>query len=74
VKWILRYIKDSIDVGLIFKKNVIGKQECTDTLILITQETQQTSVYNKICVYIIPSTGQLALYYTVYYRIVYYGG
>jgi len=31
-------------------------------------------VHNGICVYIIPITGQLALYFTVYYRIVYYRG
>jgi len=31
-------------------------------------------VYNGICVYIIPSIDQLALYFTVYCRIVYYGG
>jgi len=30
------------------------------------------TVYNGICVYIIPSTGQLALYSTVYCHIVYY--
>jgi len=28
VKWIRRYIKGTIDVGLVFKKNVTGKQEC----------------------------------------------
>ena len=27
VKWILRYIKGTIDVGLVFKKDVIGMQE-----------------------------------------------
>jgi len=32
------------------------------------------SVYNGTCVYIVPSTGELALYSTVYCRIVYYGG
>ena len=31
-------------------------------------------VYNEICVYIVPSTGELALYFTFYYRIVYYRG
>ena len=31
-------------------------------------------VHNEICVFIVPSTGQLALYSTVYCRIVYYGG
>ena len=28
VKWILRYIKGTIDIGLIFKKDVTGKQKC----------------------------------------------
>ena len=32
------------------------------------------SIYNEICVYIVQSTDQLALYSTVYCRIVYYGG
>jgi len=29
VKWILRYIKGTIDIGLIFRKDVTGKQECS---------------------------------------------
>ena len=28
VKWVLRYIKGTINVGLVFEKNSIGKQEC----------------------------------------------
>ena len=28
IKWVLRYIKDTIDVGLLFEKDSIGKQEC----------------------------------------------
>jgi len=28
VKWILRYIKGTIDVGLVFEKDTRGKQEC----------------------------------------------
>jgi len=28
VKWVLRYIKDTIDVGLVFEKESTGKQEC----------------------------------------------
>jgi len=28
VKWILRYIKGTIDVSLVFKKDFTGKQEC----------------------------------------------
>jgi len=27
IKWILRYIKDTIDIDLIFKKDVTGKKE-----------------------------------------------
>ena len=29
VKWILRYIKDTVDVKLILEKDDWGKQECT---------------------------------------------
>ena len=32
------------------------------------------SVYNWICVYIVSSTGELALYSTVYCHIIYYEG
>jgi len=28
VKWVLRYIKGTINVVLVFEKNFIGKQEC----------------------------------------------
>jgi len=28
VKWVLRYIKDTIDVGSVFEKNSTNKQEC----------------------------------------------
>jgi len=28
VKWILRYIKGTIDIDLVFKKDVTDKQEC----------------------------------------------
>jgi len=28
MKWILLYIKSTIDIGLVFKKDFIGKQEC----------------------------------------------
>jgi len=28
VEWILRYVKDTIDVSLVFKKDVTGKQQC----------------------------------------------
>jgi len=29
VRWILRYIKGTVDVGLIFEKDIADKQECT---------------------------------------------
>ena len=28
VMWVLRYIKGTIDVGLVFERNFTGKQEC----------------------------------------------
>ena len=28
MKWVLRYIKGTIDVGLVFEKDAMGKQEC----------------------------------------------
>ena len=28
MNWILRYIKSTIDVGLVFKKDITSKQEC----------------------------------------------
>jgi len=39
VKWILRYIKGTIDIGLIFKKNVAGNRSVSDMLILTMLET-----------------------------------
>ena len=29
VKWILRYIKSTMDVGLVYERDHRGKQECT---------------------------------------------
>jgi len=29
-KWVLRYIKDTIDVGLVFEKDSMSKQECVE--------------------------------------------
>ena len=39
VKWILRYIKETIDVGLVFEKDTNGKQELPGMLTMIMQET-----------------------------------
>ena len=39
VKWILRYIKGIIDVGLVFEKDSTGKQDCigyVDSIMLVT--------------------------------------
>jgi len=30
-------------------------------------------VYNGVCIHIVPSTNELALYSTIYYHFVYYG-
>ena len=38
LKWVLRYIKGTIDVGLIFEKDVMGKQECIRYVDSDTQE------------------------------------
>jgi len=46
VKWILQYIKGTVDVGLVFERNTRGKQLCTgyidsDTLEILTSAGQQ---------------------------------
>jgi len=74
VHWILRYIKGTIDIGLVFKKDVAGKQECIKYLILTMLETLTNAGPQRVCIYIVPSTGQLTLYSTVYCRVIYYGG
>ena len=43
-------------------------------LILTTQETSTNTGLQWDMFYIVPSTGELALYFSVYYRIVYYRG
>jgi len=43
VKLILRYIKCTIDVGLVFEKDTICKQECIRMSILIMQETSTSA-------------------------------
>ena len=69
VKWILRCIK-----GLVWysRRMLQVSRSVSDILIPTILEPRQTYVHNEICVYIVSSTGQLALYFTVYYFIVYY--
>ena len=74
MKWILRYIKGSIDVGLVFEKDTAGNKECLEMSIPLRWRPGQPPVYNGVCVHIIPSMGKLTLYSTVYCRFVYYGG
>ena len=57
VKWVLQYIKGTIDVGLVFKKDSTGKQECiryADSDYAGDFDKRQST--NRVCVYIIPST------------------
>ena len=72
VKWILRYIKCTIDIDLVFKKDVLGKQECIGYVDSGYVETSTTPIHNGICVYLVPSTGQLTLYSIVYCHIIYH--
>ena len=74
VKWILRYIKGTIDNGLEFKKDVASKQECIRYIDSDYAEDLDKCLHNGICVYIVLSTGQLTLYSSVYCGIAYYGG
>ena len=74
VKWILRYIKNIIDVGLVFKKNFTGKQECIGYVDSDYARDLDKHRSKMVCVYIVSSTDQLALDSTIYCRIVYYRG
>ena len=75
VKWILRYIKGTIDVGLVFKKDSTGKQECIGYVDSDyagdLDKCQSTMGYvftlaqARVC---------WRLYSIVYCRIVHYGG
>ena len=63
------YIKCTIDVGLVFKKNTNGKKECTEYVDFNYagnfDKRQSTTGY---CLHIVPNTGELALDFTVYCR------
>ena len=52
VKWISRYIKGTIDVGLVFGKDTMSKQEVSDSLILFTLTTSiRVGLQRGICSY-----------------------
>ena len=75
VKWVLRYIKGTIDVGLIFEKDFTGKQECIGYIDSdYAGDLDKRRSDNGVCVYTVSSTGELALYSTVYCRFFYYRG
>ena len=56
------------------RRMLLVSKSVSDMLIRLGRRPLQTPVHNGICVYIVPSIGQLAFYFTVYCRIVYYGG
>jgi len=74
VKWILRYIKGTLDVGLMFEKDTTGKQECIRYVNFDYAGPWQALVYDMVCFYVGPSTDELTLYSINHYHFVYYGG
>jgi len=67
VKWILRYIEGTINVELVFEKNTNRAQECTG---YDDSNMHETLTHDRACLHIVPSTSELALDFTVYYRFV----
>ena len=47
VRWILRYIKGTINIGLVFVKDAMGKKECIRYV-----NSDYTGVYDGICIHI----------------------
>jgi len=62
-KQILRYIKGTIDIDLVFEKDTIGKKECIRYVDSNYTGSRQASAYNGICIYIVPITGKLTVYF-----------
>jgi len=70
MKWVLRYIKGTIDISLVFEKDAMSKQECIRYV-----DSDYVGDLDKCrstmrCVYIVSSTGKLTLYSIVYCRII----
>ena len=71
----MRYIKGTIDVGLVFEKDNTGKQECIGYVDLdYAGDLDKTLVDDGICLHILTGTGELALHTSVYRRVVDYRG
>ena len=74
VKWVLRYINGTIDVRLVFEKDSTSKQECIGYVDSNYVGDLTNTGLQRVCVYTVSSTSELALYSTVYCCIVYYKG
>jgi len=66
MKWILRYIKDTVDVRLVFEKDTNDKQDCmgyvnSDYVGDLDKRRSTTSMSSHI-----PSTDELALDFVIY--------
>ena len=67
IKWVLR-------LDWYSRRILRVSRSVSDMLTPTMQETLTNQVYNRVCVYIIPGTGELAFYSTVYRYIFYYRG
>ena len=72
VKWIMRYIKGTIDVGLVFEKDSTGKQDCIGYIDsdYAGDLDKRRSTMGMFLHYL--KHRLVVLYSTVYRRIVYY--
>ena len=74
VKWILQYIKGTVDVGLVFERNTRGKQLCTGYIDSNTLEILTSAGQQWICVHVVSGTRELVLYFIVYCDIIHNRG
>ena len=63
----MRYIKGTVDVGLVFEKDVGGKQECTGYVdFYYAGDLDKCRSNYRECLYLVAGTGELALHFIVY--------
>ena len=61
VKWILRYIKDTINIVLIFKKDSTGKKECTRYVSITLETSTNASLQRNMCLHYSCTVGEVSL-------------